>query len=185
MPLSKQVIGFSFLSNESGATLTPLNGGITNSSGIAYAVYTAGSLQPGVIVQDIVKANIEDFSGVVILTRTNLKGAGFAVTLTLNPSSITAPAVGGLSTVSDILTAKVTDSFSNAVTGMTVTFSDVSGGGGTFSSATAVTDASGNAAVSYTIDVSNKSGKQVITDIVLEAMLPDGTETTNVLQISN
>ncbi len=183
--LSQQQISFTIPFNSSGATITPLNGGITDSNGKAYAVYTAGHLQPGVIVQDIVQANIKDFSGVVIITRINGSGAGYTVTLTLNPATFTASTVGYYSTISSVLTAKVTDSSSTAVKGMTVAFSDVSGGGGTFPSATAVTDAGGNAAVSYAIDVSNPGKTFIVTDVVLKAELPDGTETMIVLPIVN
>ncbi len=68
------MIAFNFIpnANQSGAVLTVLNGGRTDSVGKAYAIYTAGSLQRGLNIQDAVQANIQDYSGVVTITR---KGA--------------------------------------------------------------------------------------------------------------
>jgi hypothetical protein len=48
-----------------------------------------------------------------------------------------------------MLIVSVTDKYSNAISGYTVTFSD-NGAGGTFSTTTPVTDSHGQASVSYT-----------------------------------
>lgn len=57
------------------------------------------------------------------------------------------------------LIVSVTDQYGNGVSGVTVTFTD-NGAGGTFSSKTAVTTASGQASVSYT--TSSKAGTVTI-----------------------
>ncbi len=153
-PLSSQQIGFSFISNESGATLIALNGGITDSTGKAYAVYTAGTLQPGLHIQDTVQANIKDFSGVVTITRKGGGGstAGFQISVTAAPTSV---AAGGAS----VITATVTNADSEAVSGQTVSFDFLTNNSGAaLSASSAVTDGGGKAVVGYqagspTVDV--------------------------------
>jgi hypothetical protein len=145
-PLSGQVIAFSFVSNQSGATLTPMNGGITDSLGRAYAVYTAGSLQPGLNILDTVQANIKDFSGVVTITRKGGGGstAGFQISITATPPSVKA---GDMS----IVVANVKNADGQLVSGQTVSFTIATNNSGATLTALSggVTDAAGNAMAQY------------------------------------
>lgn len=146
VPLSGQVIAFSFVSNQSGATLTPMNGGITDSLGKAYAVYTAGSLQPGLNILDTVQANIKDFSGVVTITRKGGGGstAGFQISITATPPSVKA---GDMS----IVVANVKNADGQLVSGQTVSFTIATNNSGATLTALSggVTDAAGNAMAQY------------------------------------
>jgi hypothetical protein len=143
--LSKQVITFSFFSNQSGAALTPRNGGITDSLGKAYAIYTAGSLQPGLTVLDIVEANINDFSGFVTITRKGGGASGFRLALTADLTTLAPEA-------STKIVVEVQDGSGVAVGGgVTVTFDFLENkSGATLSVQSGTTDAGGRVATVYT-----------------------------------
>jgi adhesin/invasin len=145
-PLSGQVIAFSFVSNESGATLTPLNGGITDSLGKAYAVYTAGKLKPGLNILDTVQANIKDFSGVVTITRKGGGGstAGFTISVVAAPASVAAEGTS-------VITATVTNADGQLVSGQAVSFTFVTNNSGATLTVLngGVTDAAGKATAQY------------------------------------
>lgn len=64
-----QAVSFAFVTNNSGATLTTLNGGITDASGKATAVYTAGGNDPEQTITDAVSATAGSNSGTAIITR--------------------------------------------------------------------------------------------------------------------
>lgn len=165
---SGQQVTFVITSNNSGATLTPMNGGITNSDGVARAVYTAGRQKPGLLVQDVVQAHIGGYSGQIVITRQEY-GVEGSLSLSLYAPTITLKA--GESTV---ITATVTrtkyenedyDLGQIPVSGKTVTFSIVNNNsGGSLSTVSAVTDGSGNATVTYTAG-SRSPGIEVIDSI--------------------
>lgn len=138
-------VAFSFATNNSGGTLTPLNGGLTDSSGEALATYTAGANSPAATVQDILQASVTGATGAVIISRTAGGGTSTGLTLTLT-SAFTSLAAGE----SSILTATVTGG-SGAVAGQTVTFSFIDNlSGAHLSSYSVTTDASGVATTVYT-----------------------------------
>ena len=149
--VSGQTVAFSFISNLSGApALNVLNLGLTDASGRAVAVYTAGATPPNTEVQDMVKAEIVGTcTTALILTRTSATTAPSTRTLTLSAgiSSLTAGQ-------SSILTAKVTDTTGNPVSGQMVTFQFLGGvaapSGATLSTLSGgTTDASGQALAVY------------------------------------
>jgi hypothetical protein len=142
--LSKQQIFFSIPSNNSGATLAAQSG-ITDSSGIAYTIYTAGSNHPGVPVQDTIQANIKEFSGFLIITRTGGSSPDFTITVVAAPSTLTHD------DSSSIITANVKSNVGSGtpVNGVTVTFT-VTGGGSVSDPGTATTDGNGNAVITFT-----------------------------------
>lgn len=146
-PLPGQVIAFNFIpnANQSGAVLTVLNGGRTDSVGKAYAIYTAGSLQRGLNIQDAVQANIQDYSGVVIITR---KGGGgitaFSITVIASPTTLTTR------TGTSLVTATVLNNAGEKVSGIQVTFTHEGTAGGELSYSTAITDNMGSASTTYT-----------------------------------
>jgi hypothetical protein len=185
LPATDRSVSFTFRTNNTGGTLRVMNDQV-DGQGKAVAVYTAGSNSPLNDVQDTIQASLSnDAAAAVVITRsagTAPTASGYTVTLTADPSSFTCAGGGCYSTVSSILTASVKDASSATVSGMTVTFSIVSGLG-TLSSATAVTDASGKAVVGYTSrDLTTEAG--TIIYIILKAKLPDGTETMITMQIS-
>ena len=150
-PISGQVVAFQFLGGvaaPSGGSLSVLNGGTTDASGQALAVYTAGNLTPTVGVQDVIVANITGASGVVIITRT----ASTAVTPVGYRMALTADVTSLAAGQSAVVTATVTDGSGNPASGQAVTFALLSNNSGaaiaTLNGGT--TDASGKALAVYT-----------------------------------
>ena len=176
-PAAGQTVTFAVVNNNSGATLTTLNGGITDANGKALATYRAGNASPAMTVQDVVSAAVPGSAGAAIITRTGTGVTGYAVTLT-PPGDFTGSWTG--QTAGGILTARVTNSSSQAVSGMTVTFS-IESGGGALTSATAVTNANGEAVTSFSRPVSEPAGTVIF--VFFKATLPDGTETMAEVQI--
>ena len=152
-----QAVTFVIISNNTGGTVTPMNGGITNADGVASAVYTAGKLKKGLVVQDTIQAHIAGYSGQIIITRTGVE-SGYAIALAASPTSV---AAGQNSVVTATVTATspegaspITISTSGGVSGggassypvsgQVVTFSFVANNsGGYLVTVNAVTDATG------------------------------------------
>ena len=143
-----QEVTFVIISNNSGATVTPMNGGITNAEGVASAVYTAGKLKKGLVVQDTVQAHIAGYSGQVVITRTGVE-SGYTIALTATPTSV---AAGQNSVVTATVTATNPEGGSGVpVSGQYVNFSFVANNsGGSLVTVNGVTDASGKATATYT-----------------------------------
>jgi hypothetical protein len=144
-PLSGQVIAFNVMTNPSGAVLTLPDGGRTDAAGKAYAIYTAGHLQRGENIQDFVRANIQDYSGVNIITR--LGGGGstsFSITVIASPNPLSTR------TGTSLVTATVLNSVGVKVSGISVTFTHAGTAGGELSSSTVPTDNMGSASTTYT-----------------------------------
>jgi adhesin/invasin len=174
--LPGQMVNFFILINNSGATLKALWDGLTDASGQATAIYTAGGNNPDIIVQDSVAATLGSNSGVEVITRT--AGTGMTVSLSANPNGFSGGWAGN--TVESILTATVTGGSGSSVSGIPVTFSIVSGGG-SLDTLTAVTNAKGEAVVRYTRPVlpglpsdspPGESGIKIL--VVFKATLPNG-----------
>jgi protocatechuate 3,4-dioxygenase beta subunit len=139
-------VTFSVATNNSGASLVPLNGGVTDASGTAVATYTAGANNPTVAVQDILQASITGATGAIIITRTSSAGTSTGLKLTFT-SSLSSLEAGE----SCILTAKVTDSSNNVVANEPVTFSFVDNvSGAHLTTYSTTTDAGGEATTVYT-----------------------------------
>jgi len=171
-PVAGEVVTFSPMINNSGMTLTTLGTGITDASGRAIAVYTAGNNNAANDVQDTVEAEIDGgaSSGAVIITRAGSAGSsvapGYHLTLTASATSLPA---GGHS----VLTAMVKNSAGNPVNGLTVDFAIPSNASGaTLSATSATTDAAGRAVVYYT--AGNTSPDSSVQDAV-SARVDDGT----------
>ena len=87
-----QQVSFAFVSNASGATLSPLNNGITDAGGKALAIYTAGSLSPTQGVQDVITATVPGAVAAAIITRQAASGTGNRISsLTAAPPALFAP----------------------------------------------------------------------------------------------
>ena len=143
-----QAVTFVIISNNSGGTVTPMNGGITNADGVASAVYTAGKLKKGLVVQDTIQAHIAGYSGQIVITRTGVE-SGYTIALAASPTSV---AAGQNSVITATVTATNPEGGSSVpVSGQIVNFSLVANNsGGYLVTVNAVTDASGKATATYT-----------------------------------
>lgn len=181
-------IKFEFLTNSSSGTLSP-SSAQTNSNGVATTVYKAGAEGSGA-VEDIIKASATQCctgddcctetlccteagccSETIIITRSGqpvVTPTGYRITMTAGKNSLTA----GETT---IVTAKVTDGSSVPVKGQVVNFafvsspsgatlSDIDAGTSGLTTATGVTDASGEAIVGYT--AGSSSSTLAVQDII-------------------
>ncbi|MHB8770454.1 MAG: beta strand repeat-containing protein [Syntrophales bacterium] len=141
---SGQQVTFSFMAAPSGATVAPINSGITDASGRALAVYTAGSLSPSQSVQDIVLARTTGTAAAVVITRVASSATGTRISsLTAVPSTL--PTRDGTSVVT--ATAVQSDGVTPAA-GVTVTFSLVKGLG-TVAPTAVATNGSGQASAVF------------------------------------
>ena len=179
-PVSGVTVIFGFVIDNSGATMTVVNN-VTDINGTAIAVYTAGSDNSGISVQDAISASISGSAGAVIITRLSGAGTGNRLqSLTEDPETT---AGGPLQTTSSncILTATVTtDNGTTPVANEPVTFEIITGFGGSLqpilggSSAwlqVVATDHNGKAQVLFT-----GPGGLVAGETVVEAFI---TGTTN------
>jgi hypothetical protein len=145
------------INNNSGYTLAALGGGltaITDASGTAIAVYTAGTNSPTTEVEDTVMASVNSGAayGAVIITRTvGSTCSGYQETLTSSTQSLTAGE-------NSIVTVTVKDCSGNIAIGVPVTFSITTSSGGTLSVSSGITDASGSFSTIYTAGSGGSSG---------------------------
>ncbi len=154
-PVKGQTVTFALTNNNSGATLTTLNG-ITDVSGRAIAVYTAGTANPTASVEDIVQASVTGSVAAVTITRTAV--GGVQISLAAAPTSLAAGQ-------SSILTATVTDSAGNPVTGQTAAFAfSANRSGATLTILNGTTDVSGRAIAVYTAGTANPTAS--VEDVV-------------------
>lgn len=154
--VSGQMVVFSFILNSSGATLATLNGGITDASGKALSLYTAGAAIPALSVQDTVQASVAGATGAIIVTRTaGGGGTGVLVTVTATPTSLIAGAIS-------VIVAQVNNADGTAAAGQAVTFGFVTNNSGApaLNVVNATTDASGKAIATYTAG-SNSPGLSI------------------------
>jgi len=145
-PVTGQAVTFAFAANNSGATLTTLNG-TTDVSGRAVALYKAGAANPTTSIEDIVQAGVTGSVSPVVITRT--AAGGVQISLTGAPTSLSAGQ-------KSILTAMVTDSAGNPVNGEAVTFAfAANNSGATLTTLNGTTDVSGKAIALYTAGSAN------------------------------
>ncbi len=142
LPVNHSGASFINTSGTSVASITVTAGG----SGIATALYQAGSTSPGTEVQDTIQAVLTNgANAAVILTRTSATTSYYAVTIVPSETSVTAGQVS-------IITATVTVSGTTPgpAGGVPVAFTlPVNSSGATLSAMTATTDSSGKAVVIY------------------------------------
>jgi hypothetical protein len=138
-----QPVSFAFVSNASGATLSPLNGGITDAGGKALAVYSAGSFSPTLVVQDVISAAVPGAVAAAIITRQAASGTGIRISLTAAPSILATPSGNSIVTATVVQSDNVTP-----VQGVPVNFSIVTGTGSV--TPTAVTGNNGKANAIFT-----------------------------------
>jgi hypothetical protein len=177
--VSGKSVTFAFVTNNSGATLTVVNG-TTDADGKAIALYTAGSNSPDLSILDAVSASVIGSADVQIITRLAAPATPETpemrnvISLTLNNSSGTPPIVTLPTTSSNcIVTATVTlknmeNNKETPVANETVVFSIVTGRGGfqpdpsTTTTVIAATDNSGHANAVFTAPGGNSSGETVV-----------------------
>ncbi len=142
LPVNHSGASFINTSGTSVASITITAGG----SGIATAIYQAGSTSPGTEVQDTIQAVLTNgANAAVILTRTSATTSYYAVTIVPSETSVTAGQVS-------IITATVTVSGTTPgpAGGVPVAFTlPVNSSNASLSAATATTDSSGKAVVIY------------------------------------
>ena len=138
-----QLVTFAFVDGfaPSGASLVPINSGITDVSGRALAIYTAGPFSPSQTVQDVVLARASGTAAAVVITRVAASVTGNRISsLTAIPSTLSI-ATGGTS----IVTATIVGGVGvTPVPGVAVTF-QVLAGVGSFVVATATSGNDGRA----------------------------------------
>jgi hypothetical protein len=151
------------INNNSGYTLAALGGGLTattDATGIATAVYTAGTNSPNTEVEDTVMASVNSGAayGAVIITRTvGSTCSGYQATLTESIQALTAGQ-------NSIITVTVKDCSGNIAIGVPVTFSITTSSGGSLQTLSGTTDASGNFSTVYTAGSGGSSG--TVQDII-------------------
>jgi protocatechuate 3,4-dioxygenase beta subunit len=157
---SGQTVTFGFVTNNSGATLANFNGvttapvtGITDANGTTVAVYTAGNSSPSLSIQDAVSASVTgpagSSAGAAVITRTSSTATGNRVSLIMDPATSASSRLASTSSPCD-LTATVLDKDGNAMNGVSVTFSIVTGTGSFVGSTTVTTGTSGIAYATFT-----------------------------------
>lgn len=143
--VSGETVNFSFITNNSGGTLVEQNGGITDGSGKAVAVYTAGPTTPALSLEDTIQASCGSATEVLIITRT-------ATSATLPQLAMSASITSLKAGESSIVTATVTNSSGSPVAGQAVTFTKLIDNStmDLITLGTGITDASGRAIAVYT-----------------------------------
>jgi hypothetical protein len=158
-PAPGKTVSFSFVNNSSGATLAPINGGVTDVSGRALAIYTAGANNPTANVQDTLLARATGTAAAVVITRTAGTAAGFQIDVT---SSNPRPNAGEAS----IIIATLRNADGSFAAGQPVTFSFVNNSSGaTLTILRGTTDVSGKALAIYTAGANNPTAS--VQDVVL------------------
>jgi hypothetical protein len=151
-PFFGEPVTFVLFSDNSGATLTTLNGTATNTtdgSGKVTAIYTAGVNNPTLNVQDTVKAGVVGASAAILMTRTGGGGgAGFKMTITAIPESLGS---GQMSVITATATSLNADGTFTPVVGQTVNFGFVvNNSGAALTVVRSKTDSAGTAIATYT-----------------------------------
>jgi len=170
--------------NPSGATFSDIDAGtsglttatgVTDASGKATAIFTAGSTSPTLEVQDTVSASVTDgtytAANAIIITReasTATTPAGLTMTVSANLTSLNAGK-------QSIITATVVNSDGNPASNLDVMFGCApNASGATILTVNGKTDASGRAVMIYT---AGSTGSDEREDVVT-ANVTDGTYTT-------
>ena len=180
---SGAVVTFSLPVNSSGASFINAGGFSVSSitltasgSGIATAIYRAGSTSLDTTVQDTVQAALTNgANGAVIVTRTATTPTTYAVSIGVPSTPVTA---GQVSVITATVTSGTTAPPATPVAGITVTFTlPVNNSGATLSASSAVTDGNGKAVVTYTAGSANPT--LTVYDTVLAAV--DSVSSTAVI----
>jgi hypothetical protein len=152
---SGAAVTFTLPVNASGASFINAGGSSVSSltltasgSGIATAIYRAGSTSLDTTVQDTVQVGLTNgANGAVILTRMATIPTTYAVSIDVPSTPVTA---GQFSVITATVTSGTTAPPATPVAGITVTFTlPINNSGATLSTSSAVTDGNGEAVVTY------------------------------------
>lgn len=135
-------VSFTLPLNNSGATLSA-SGAITDGTGKAVVIYSAGANNPTLSVSDTVSAAIGSISASVVITRTGAAPLSYILTISANPPTL------AIRNGSSLITANLKDTTGMAISGATVSFTCTNGTVGP----PATTNGSGNAFTTYTSTV--------------------------------
>jgi hypothetical protein len=159
-PVSGEVVSFSFVGAAlSGATFITLNSGITDASGRALAVYTAGAANPTLDVEDTVQASVAGSTDAIVITRTAaaVVGGGDLLIKVVATPGYDGVIAGAMS----VIVATVEKADNTAAVGKSVTFAFVTNNSGaTLTVVNGTTDADGKAIAIYTAG-GNSSGLSI------------------------
>ncbi len=144
LPVANETISFSITTNNSGAP-TPLVTAVTDSSGVATTTYTAGTTT-GVTDTITATATSAAVSGTVDIGVVGVAVVPGTTVAVLSIGTSSASVATGNDTDIATITANVLDTNNAGVEGIEVSFS---ASGGQLSSATATSDASGKAVVTF------------------------------------
>jgi hypothetical protein len=181
-PVSGQTVTFSMVKSGSGVPALSAASATTDGLGNAITIYSPGAASPTASVEDIVQASITSGSTravSIIRSSTTVASTATAVLATLSASQTTVTA-----NQSSIITAKVTNSAGDPISGETVKFTlPVTGSGApTLSAASVVTDGSGNAVTIYTPGVGSPT--DTVNDAI-QATLTNGSTQAVIVTRSN
>lgn len=162
-PASGVTVGFSIDINRSGATITPIGGGVTDASGRATATYTAGSVNPDYKETDYVYARCAPYEmqhiTIIRTAATAPLPVGYRMTVTATPVSLAADAIS-------VIVATVTNNATGTgASGVAVEFDLlIDNSGATLTPVNLTTDTSGTAIATYT--AGNNTPSLSIQDVV-------------------
>ncbi len=136
-------VTFSLTSNI-GSTLSATSA-VTDGSGNAVVTYQPGNATPTLTVSDTIRVNVGSISSSTTITRTGTAPLSYNLTISAAPATLaTDPG-------DSVITANLKDTAGTAISGETITFTCTKGNlNGAAPPATATTDGSGNAVVTYT-----------------------------------
>lgn len=178
-PAAGQAVTLTLPINNSDAILTLLGLGVTDNSGKAQAIYTAGPKTPTKSVQDTIQASVTGASGVYTITRISNSASSTGLIMTLKADSESLAA--GDST---LIRVTVIDGTGAPSEGQTVSFALISNPSGATLNPlkNGITDASGQAIATYT--AGPKDPTKSVQDMI-QASVTGTTEAVIITRTSN
>lgn len=187
-PAAGQTVKFQFANGDatgpSGATISTINGGLTNASGEAWAAYTAGNLNTERDIIDIVQATVSGTVELATITRSTvyISSGGYSITSFGGiPATNPEKRFSEWAVENCELKAKVADVGGPAV-GIPVTFSIFRGPGTLPTVTTVTTDTNGEAWIFFDLPVPGAGAETIVRATVpLVAPQTSGGDTVSII----
>jgi len=172
-PATGQTVTFSFAggatNGTSGAYISTINSGLTNSSGEAWAVYTGGSLNGSYDLIDIVQASVSGTVALTTITRSkaDYTSGGYSI-ISFGGIPATGPGTGkrfsdtGAANCQLKATVASTDILNPGVAGIPVTFAIFRGPGTLPTVTTILTDTNGEAWIFFDLPVPGAGTETIV-----------------------
>jgi len=175
-PLSGVTVAFSIPTKNSGLPTLSVASAVTDGKGNAVTIYSPGTAAPTTSVDDVVQASLTNSATLA----TTITRSGNAAALANVVSTISASQTTLSTGQNSIITATVSDTAGNPVSGQTVTFILPIKGSGTptLSAATATTDGRGNAITIYSPGTA--SATTSVEDMVQATITSGSTRTVSI-----